>query len=296
VSRPAPGSDDAVSEVLVRRYRALLVAYPPAYRARRGGELLATLLDGARPGQRWPRRREAASIAVQGMRARLDAATVRTPGAVWSEGLHRGALLVLGYAYSQFAVDLLSNRLSTLGGLAILVLALSATVAALRDHRIAALGLTVAWLVVSTPQRGWSWPVTVAVIVLAGSSVRWRSPRQPRSPGWVLAPALMLTAELAWHLVPTDVAHANLVRWLADGVVVAFIVFASVGLVLDPRIPIGVACLGVGIALENVVTIARFVDAGQPVFRPRPEAMVTLVLVTGLFLGSHLRSRQLARL
>jgi hypothetical protein len=68
-----------------------------------------------------------------------------------------------------------------------------------------------------------------------------------------------------------------------------------VGLVLDPRIPIAVACLGVVVAVESTVVYLPLGDATH-VFRPRPEAMVTLALMVALLLGSHLRSRELTRL
>ena len=56
---------------LDRWYRWLLWAYPAWYRRERGQEMLTTLLDAARPGQRRPTRREVLDLAVQGVRCRL---------------------------------------------------------------------------------------------------------------------------------------------------------------------------------------------------------------------------------
>jgi hypothetical protein len=43
----------------------LLRAYPPQYRADRGAEILATVLESAPPDRTWPRGREAGSLLVQ---------------------------------------------------------------------------------------------------------------------------------------------------------------------------------------------------------------------------------------
>jgi len=60
-------ADDA----LERSYRRLLLAYPRRYRRERGTEILTTLLDAARPGQRRPTRREAIDLLLGGLRRRL---------------------------------------------------------------------------------------------------------------------------------------------------------------------------------------------------------------------------------
>jgi len=58
---------------LERWGRLLLHAYPPEYRQRRGAEIVATLLDTARPGQRLPAA-DAADVVRAGLRERLAAA------------------------------------------------------------------------------------------------------------------------------------------------------------------------------------------------------------------------------
>src|SRR5688572_18858499 len=55
---------------LERRWRRLLLAYPPGYRAERGDEILSTLLDEARPGQRYPTFRDAIDLLVHAIRRR----------------------------------------------------------------------------------------------------------------------------------------------------------------------------------------------------------------------------------
>lgn len=58
-------------ELLARRYRWLMRAYPADYRDRRGEEIIGLLLDGARPGQRWPTLVEAADLLFGGLRRRM---------------------------------------------------------------------------------------------------------------------------------------------------------------------------------------------------------------------------------
>jgi hypothetical protein len=60
-----------MSDRLARRYERLLEAYPEAYRAERGQEILGTLLEGAEPGQRWPSAREAVGLVRGGVWTRL---------------------------------------------------------------------------------------------------------------------------------------------------------------------------------------------------------------------------------
>lgn len=76
---------------LERRYRRLLRWYPPDYRAHRGDEFVATLLDLAPPGRHRPTVAEAADLVAGGLRCRLGLAT--TDGL--DEGLTRAAPVAL---------------------------------------------------------------------------------------------------------------------------------------------------------------------------------------------------------
>lgn len=84
-----------MSDILERRYRYLLRTYPPAHRARRHDEILTTLMEAARPGQRFPAAREAASLFLSGLRARLGPADRADSRSLWLDGLRIGALLLL---------------------------------------------------------------------------------------------------------------------------------------------------------------------------------------------------------
>ncbi|GLX00495.1 hypothetical protein [Microtetraspora sp. NBRC 16547] len=77
---------------LERRYRLLLLAYPPAYRAAHGKELLGVLLDCAAPGRTTPEVRESAGLVTGGLRERVRHAA---RGSAWRDGLHLGATAVM---------------------------------------------------------------------------------------------------------------------------------------------------------------------------------------------------------
>lgn len=77
---------------LERRYRRLLRAYPAAYRAERGEEIIGTYLALARPGRRWPSPADAADVLAGGFREQLRAH--RAEGLL--AGLGLAATLALG--------------------------------------------------------------------------------------------------------------------------------------------------------------------------------------------------------
>jgi hypothetical protein len=58
---------------LERRARWLLRAYPAAYRADRGEEIIGTLLEAVPPGRDWPSARETVALAAAGLSARRAA-------------------------------------------------------------------------------------------------------------------------------------------------------------------------------------------------------------------------------
>jgi hypothetical protein len=82
-----------MTTVLERRYRRLLLAYPRAYRRELGDELLGTLMELSRPGQRWPAPRQAAALLLAGTRMRTGADRLASPAHAWRDSAR--ALLVL---------------------------------------------------------------------------------------------------------------------------------------------------------------------------------------------------------
>lgn len=83
-----------MSEVLAERYSRLMELYPEGYRAARGEEILATLLECARPGQRWPSVRETAGLIAGAVQTRL-AHSSPSYRAWWYGAVHLAVLLLL---------------------------------------------------------------------------------------------------------------------------------------------------------------------------------------------------------
>jgi hypothetical protein len=85
VSGTAPGRTETW-------YRRLLRAYPPAYRAAYGEEIVGTLLEVSE-GRGRPSARECAGLVAGGLAARLRERTERS-GPWWADGLGLGAFLI----------------------------------------------------------------------------------------------------------------------------------------------------------------------------------------------------------
>jgi hypothetical protein len=229
-----------MSGQLRRRYQRLLFTYPTDYRAAHGEEILSTLLEAARPTQRWPSWRESTSLLLGGLRLRARQAAKESPTRLWTDGLHLGVLLVvlvnLGHALQmQFPLWI---ALVAVGALAVLRgwgrTALAATaIAALAVARPLLPHIGLPWWL---PGYGdWSavgryvWPAVVLAVLAWPGVGRLR----PRSWWWLLLPAAQAALPLTegpWSLVK---AGAEM------GLLLAVLVVA-VG-ALDPRPAIAAA-------------------------------------------------------
>jgi hypothetical protein len=85
---------EQAEELLSRRYRRLLHAYPADYRDSRGEEIIGLLLDAARPGRRWPTPAEAADLLFGGLRRRMG----WSPFGAVSAGLSAAGVVALALA------------------------------------------------------------------------------------------------------------------------------------------------------------------------------------------------------
>jgi hypothetical protein len=276
---------------LRRRYQRLLFTYPTGYRAAHGDEIVSTLLEAARPTQRFPSWRESTSLLLGGLRMRARQAAKESPARLWTDGLHLGVLLVV---------------LVNLGGALELVLppwtALLAVgaLAVLRGWGRTALAATaVAGLAVARPflpQVGlpwwlpgygdWSavgryvWPA-VGLAVLAWPRV---GRLRPRSWWWLLLPAVQAAlppAEGPWSLVK---AGAEV------GLLLAVLVVA-VG-ALDPRPAIAAAVY----LVPGLLYAAEGIAEGAPSTRALSYWMVLAVLTATLAAAAwRARRQQLAQ-
>jgi hypothetical protein len=228
-----------MSGELRRRYERLLFTYPSAYRRAHGEEMISTLLEAARPDQRFPAPREAASLLLGGLRTRARQAARQSPRRLWTDGLHLGVLLIvlvnLGHALRMLFP--LWIALVALGALAVLrgwtrTALVAATLTALAAARPLLPQVSLPWWL---PGYGdWSAVARYAVPAVVLAVLAW--PRVGRPPArswwWLLLPAAA-TLPLAgdtWAL-----AQAGLEVALLLGVLVV-----AVG-ALDPRPAVGAA-------------------------------------------------------
>jgi len=225
---------------LRHRYQRLLVTYPNGYRAAHGDEILSTLLEAARPTQRFPSWREATSLLLGGLRLRARQAAKESPSRLWTDGLHLGVLLVvlvnLGGAMEMGPAPWIA--LLAIGALAVLRgwgrTALAATaIAALAVARPLLPHLGLPWWL---PGYGdWSavgrylWPAVVLAVLAWPGVGRLR----PRSWWWLLLPAVQAALPLVER--PRSLVKAG----VEVGLLLAVLVVA-VG-ALDPRPAISAA-------------------------------------------------------
>ena len=94
-------ADQAAVQVLDRRYRWWLRVYPQRLRQDRGAELLDTLLELSRPGQRRPAPEQVAAVLRAGLRARSGTDGALTPGQVWHAAVPLAGVLLLVQAAVQ---------------------------------------------------------------------------------------------------------------------------------------------------------------------------------------------------
>jgi hypothetical protein len=270
---------------LERRYRRLLVAYPPQVRAARAEEILTTLAESGSGEGRMLSVREAWSLLVEGVRACARLAAAEGPGRIWADGLQLGVLLVM---FANLGVLLREAwwypAWTVLLGATVVAILRARPRVALVLTVVAALAAARPLLPMRLPQGlfGWGAPAygdwsTVArhvapVLLLAGLSLPvLRRHLRARAWWWLLVPVaqvavpvlVVVVARAAGSMGLASIGPAQLERlgelgWTAarsapDAVVVA----AALGLALvarDPRPAIAALVLvapGLAWALEQ---------------------------------------------
>jgi hypothetical protein len=236
---------------LERRYRAVLRAYPRAFVAERGAELIGTLLMAARPDQVWPEPRQVRALLLGGLRARLRADR-RPDGAWWREATFLAVLLLSAQSLLLPSLDAVS---ATPGPRAVVVglLAAAQLLALLERWYLAAAVLT---------------PAVAIPSVLAGSDqlMRWLDVAEVGTLTlWVVALAVARPAP-ALRRIPRT----------ASILVLGFVLGVRVGGLGFPPLLSWLALAGVGLGLLGAVVVdARVLPA-------LGLAVVTMVLPTAV--------------
>ena len=284
--RPAPGqeAEDSVNmelhippSRLERRIRLLLRAYPPGYRADRGEEMLATLLEATPDGRDWPSARDSWSLLAGGTRARRTSNQRLGPATSLRQAVVLGLALYVSYASAQF---LLPDPLTRAHGTPMLAGSLLAATALAvlgrpPDVPITTVAASLAvlayyWYVLSRlPQ--WTADdlmsaVPLLLAMLALVPLTRRDGRPPRS--WLILAlreplALLVTRTMPVLLRP---GPAPDVLWnLPSNVYLLLAIPALAWLVTDARPALGVALARV---VSQAVPVATVVQAGIAAHQP----------------------------
>jgi len=232
---------------LERRYRWLLRAYPAAYRTDHEREILSTLAEVSREGQRWPDAREARALVTAGMRSRVLAAGGGSARGLALDGLHLGAALLVagnavGAVFAAYSGN--SDGWHVALGLAWVV----AFAALVRGGRVlpATAAVSAAALAVglnyeglaAQPVQWFAWATVVAGSLLPAGLIAvlaWRHALPGRSPLLLLVPALPYALAMGIVVSPFFLTTTLFVM------LVAVSAFALLALPVDPRPAIAVA-------------------------------------------------------
>jgi hypothetical protein len=246
---------------LERRYRRLLLAYPKAYRAERGGEIVGTLLDAAAPDRRRPAFREAAALIFGGLRVRLGAKQgPRQP--IWRDVLHFVAVMALALNTALSVTSLTGGNLrpDTIAGTAATVGAL--VLVALHRYRLALVLAVFGGLIWEFGISGLTprWTLAGLITLPAVLTVlAWRRPRDRHTTPAVstVAAVAIVTPQLLWTALPVPAFHGP--GWLAWVLLAPAVLAVAFGLV-DPRLT---AAYAVNLLLGLTVSATVFIDFGS---------------------------------
>jgi hypothetical protein len=249
------GRSDAIGgdPTLQRRYRRLLWAYPKAYRAARGDEIVGTLLDAARPGQRRPGVRESSGLLLGGLRTRTGA-TVLTWRDLWLGAVDVAMLMMLLVTALPALTDITESRLVIIAPGIAAGLAIAAMEAILLRRYLLAfvpvLALTPA-LWYQTVAGYDAYPLggdmldaavdagaRVSMLLLGLALLAFAVPRRSPPPaGAVLRIAGMVLVTLPLAVMPVS-GTMNVNSWVVAALILACPVISLMSAIVDPRLPI----------------------------------------------------------
>jgi hypothetical protein len=287
-----------MSDVLARRYLAVMRAYPEDYRRERGDEILETLMERA-GHRRWPPAREVLGLLSGALQARLS------PGGpvvrAWAGGLRVAVLVLLALELAEHAVRLTDSYPRGRINLVLLAFGLVAFHAVLRDRRIVAVLATVGWQAAFIRAGHWSPALAVAtVLLLALIAVGHGERLAALGQGWwTVVPATTLVLhwpELSW---PELAWVGSMNGWdYRQAVTITVIALFAVATLLDARAAFVAAGLAVWQSVQEVLHITWAGDnpAGT-IFTDlyvTTWGVVAAVTAAALMAGGHLLARRRA--
>ncbi len=290
-----------MSDVLARRYLAVMRLYPAAYRQDRGDEIVATLLERA-GSRRWPPPREVFGLLSGALQAHLSSGgSVRRN---WAGGLRVAVLAVLALQLAAQILDELWLSPMVLGpriGAIQLMCGLAAFHAVLRDRRVMSLLATVgwfaAWIRAGRLQLGLVVAIVLLLVLLA---VAHRQRLDALRLGW-WAVVPVTTVLLYW---PQLTLPLETLRGFPNGyrqiVTITAIALVAVVALLDARAAVVAAGLLAWQSLQEMVTVSWIGDNPENLIFTNlyvtTWGVVAAVLAVTLLLGGHLLARHRAKL
>lgn len=249
-------------------YRRLMLAYPASYRQVREDEVVGTLLEASRPGQRLPSLRETVGLLRGGLRTRAWLNRDGGTAGDWGDSLRLAAALLTASSAMQ-AIPILFFQLAVpscpmagpnsvcvehpvplgliLGEMAVpLVLTLTALALLRGTGRWGLVLVLVDVLLLRSDSPVWSmWVPDLLPLATATAAFAWRPALRRRSPRWpwwftgvtALGPSLL---GLFWF-VHRGWDPLLLQPALAVQVVAAFVLAAAALVTIDPRPALGAA-------------------------------------------------------
>jgi hypothetical protein len=270
---------------LERRARLLLRAYPPAYRADRGEEMLGTLLEATPDGQHWPSALDSWSLLAGGLRARRAGNRQLGPATSLRQAVILGLALYLSLASAEL---LMPDPLTRAHGTPMLAgLLLAATVLAIwagrRTLMVTSVAATLAvlayywysyWAFAGIRQPpfqlviNWFLPVVPLLLaMLALVRLTRIGGRLPRS--WLLLAGAPPLAMIVARTLPVLLRPSPAPNWawtLLPDVFMLLAIPALAWLATDARPALGVAlAYFVSQAVPLAATMQLYIATRQPV-------------------------------
>jgi hypothetical protein len=290
-----------VSDILARRYLAVMRAYPEDYRRERGDEIIATLMERA-GHRRWPPAREVLGLLSGALQARLSPGG--PAGRVWGGGLRMAVLVLLALQLADQVFDelwLLGWEVGPRIGAIQLAGGLVAFHSVLRGRRVLALiataGWAAAWLRAGHLRLGL---VVAFVLLLAWLAVARRDRPGALRPGWwSVVPAVAVLLYWPQLISPMD-AFGNNPYDYQQVVIITAIALLAVAALLDTRAAVVAAGLLVWQSVQETVSITWLGDNPMRIVFTNlyvtTWGVVAAVLAAGLLVGGHLLARRRASL
>lgn len=303
-------------EILERRYRTLMRAYPASYRKERGDELLDTLMTSD-AGRRWPSPRQIAGLVRGGILVRAGGAAENPAAAIRWQGLQLTGVAVLAYGAAHATADVwplwahdrqVSWRLPDTVTAGLMLIALLAITLGWTRSALGFASLAVVTPMVVTPGTvldqtmsavWWSAAVAAAVIAAGVRQPAGVPPLSPTARILTAGPLVGVVLAAPYGLVPLydRITTSGPKAVIIGGALVGLGALLLLGSA-DPRLPmIAAGLVTVKTLLDIRNTVANASVAGTPPSWESLQYLLAYTVVLAVLLGAMIaQRRRLARI